>query len=399
MVTPATEPQAPGGLVARVVAPRQVRLEWSPPSDSGGVPIERYEACVVGSYCKTLAGGQTTALFDDLDPDRAVAFTVVAINAAGKRSIAAAHAANVMPQLAAAVRWTHAPEPGTVTGADVDIEFVAAPAQATTRCVLDGAPFACSSPLALRDLAAGTHSLVAVAESSVGVDQTRTLSWTVDRTAPSSRIVELPGLVGGRRAVARYAGADTGGAGLRAFELRTSRARTTGAFDGRTLESDLTNDNRRRHVLALDAGETVCLSVRARDAVGNVGPWRAERCVTRTLAATAMRRIGRWRPVGRRASGGARALGSSRGGATLSTRIGQAEKLTIVAARCVRCGRLRVKLNGTTVRTLNLSSRRKAYRLERIEVALPPNNRGGLVELVARDRRVTLKDIGVHRSR
>ena len=83
------------------------------------------------------------------------------------------------------------PAAGAMTSPKVNAVFVASAASSSFECALDTAPFAgCTSPAALRNLAAGAHTFRVRATDPQHVTGGETaVTWTVDRTAPSVMIL------------------------------------------------------------------------------------------------------------------------------------------------------------------------------------------------------------------
>ena len=65
-VTPADPPAAPKNLWAGPGDPGSAALDWEPATD-GGVPIESYEACLVGGACQRVPATRTDARFWGVD--------------------------------------------------------------------------------------------------------------------------------------------------------------------------------------------------------------------------------------------------------------------------------------------------------------------------------------------
>jgi len=158
-------------------------------------------------------------------------------------------------------------------------------------CVVDNKA---AAPCPLTDvtspvLAQGTHTLtMTVADPAGHTSPPATVTWTVDTTAPTAWMtgippvyaqsvgwdwVSLPGQV-------TWAGSDAGGAGGLTFQTRYRYAFPTSPWSGQLA---LYTGTETSTYFGFQQGYSYCLSVRATDAAGNVGPWSAERCTTAVL--------------------------------------------------------------------------------------------------------------------
>ena len=151
-----------------------------------------------------------------------------------------------------------------VTGRQARFTLVASESGVGFRCSLDGAPFAaCSSPLVLSGLGAGTHTLRVLARDAAGnADATPAeRRWRVDASPPGTLLVEHPPSVT-RSTSATFS-----------FSATESGATFQCRLDGRAFSPCPS----RITYIGLTSGSHV-LAVRARDRAGNVDPtpvtWR-----------------------------------------------------------------------------------------------------------------------------
>ncbi|MGZ4696212.1 MAG: TolB family protein [Oryzihumus sp.] len=173
----------------------------------------------------------------------------------------------------------------TVSDADDPVQAL------TATCSTDGAAAQpCSvagftSPV----LGQGTHTLtMTVADPAGHTTPPATVMWTVDTTAPTAWMtgippvyaqsvgwdwVSLPGQVS-------WAGHDAGGAGGLTFDTRYRYASPTGSW---SRQLALNTGTETWTSFGFQQGYSYCLTVRATDAAGNVGPWSAERCTSAVL--------------------------------------------------------------------------------------------------------------------
>ncbi|MCE9672523.1 Ig-like domain-containing protein [Myxococcus stipitatus] len=162
---------------------------------------------------------------------------------------------------------TFASTPAPVSGsASATFDFVATETPATFECSLDGATFAaCSDPQTFTGLGDGGHTLAVRARDAVGnVDPTpATYTWTIDTTAPDTTITSGPaGLTSSTNATFAFGSPEAGVT----YEC---------SLDG---EPHATCSNPATFTSLADGEHT--LSVRARDAAGNVDPTPATRSWT-----------------------------------------------------------------------------------------------------------------------
>ncbi|QSQ27964.1 OmpA family protein [Pyxidicoccus parkwayensis] len=147
---------------------------------------------------------------------------------------------------------------GSTTSTSATFDFSSNESPVTYQCSLDGAAFtACTDPVTFTGLADGSHTLSVRAVDAAGnVDPTpATRTWTVDRTAPDTTIVSGPATVTN----ATTATFDfTSNESPVTYECSLDGAAFTACTDPVTFSG------------LADGGHT--LSVRARDAAGNVDP-------------------------------------------------------------------------------------------------------------------------------
>ena len=167
---------------------------------------------------------------------------------------------------------------GFVTGA-TPLVFTSPVPNARYVCSLDGASAACTSPYRLTTVPGGRHLFtVSIAYATTG---SATQMFTIDRSAPSvSWAAVSPRVSTASSATARWHAFDTQ-SGVATSDVRYRRSHGSGqltAWQQPTARQALSTD----HVsLPLTVGETVCVSVRARDKVGNTSAWTPQQCVRR----------------------------------------------------------------------------------------------------------------------
>lgn len=342
--------------------------------DDGGAPTEL-----------TVDGAATSANV----PVPAIGrYRVVVFAVQGGASSAASHPAEpvdvgVASSGGTSVSFVDAPEEGGYTGPAVDVTFDATPLEATTECILDGESRPCRSPLRLRGLEAGSHTIQVSATSGGSTADTEMIAWTVDDAAPAVALRSLPGLIRRDSVSLSWAGSDDGGSGLAGYEIRTRRAGPRGDFTADPLEFDDSTDPLREATLAVGSGETVCASVRAVDGAGNEGEWTSESCTRRQIDDRHLRKQGSWTKINGKAFSFGHALKATRAGSSLTYEIGRSSRVRVLAARCKSCGRLAVEVNGRRTTVLDLgATKRDGLRVAEFD-ARWPRRQDGKLKLIA----------------
>ncbi|GAA0939412.1 hypothetical protein GCM10009554_29130 [Kribbella koreensis] len=243
-----------------------------------------------------------------------------------------------------------------VLGPQIAIPFDSSALPAGTRftCALTGrALAACTSPMTAAGLVSGNYSLTVNAIEPDGRVTKAFRTFTVDATGPVARTL-APAYQGSTATTAAVKVTATDANGVATYDVRYRRASYAGAYSA--YVQPWTNTTATSMNLAMAAGYEYCVSVRAKDKLGNVGQWSAERCFSRpmddrllTLATTG------WT----RASGSAFYLGTttqtSAYGKAL-TRSVQGKRFFLVATRCPTCGSVAVYAGSKYLTTLNLAS-------------------------------------------
>lgn len=221
----------------------------------------------------------------------------------------------------------------------------------------------------------------------------------VDTVAPTIALRALAGrFTLGNRAAIRWTAADSG-AGLANVDVRWQRARYDGKFGAFVYPATWQATTATSVTMTrLSRGYTYCLSARARDGAGNVSAWSSAQCVATALDDRAL--------TGRRWS---RAKGSSYYAATVSmakakgaalTRTAtQTRRISIVATRCAKCGKVDVLWNGKLLKRLDLRAARTSNR-----VVLPVTTFSGVrtgtltVRVASSGRPVHIDGVGFSRT-
>jgi hypothetical protein len=250
---------------------------------------------------------------------------------------------------------TIAPTPA-VTGPQVSIPFDASallPGTTFTCAVGGSTPTACTSPYTATNLPSGENTLTITAKESDGLVTKAFRTFTVDRTGPVARVV-APAYQASTAATAAVKVTATDPSGVAGYDVRYRRASfaiTYGAYVQPWTNTTATSMN-----LAVAAGYEYCVSVRAKDKLGNLGAWSADRCFSRPLDDRSMTTA---------TTGWTRASWSVfyYGTATQTTAYGKAltrtvqgKRFFLVATRCSTCGSVAVYAGSKYLTTVNLAA-------------------------------------------
>ena len=147
-------------------------------------------------------------------------------------------------------------------------------------CRLDGgAAQACGPTWQLSGLTAGSHTVSVVAKDPSGqVSSPTSTTWTADTTSPTVSLGSVPATLLASSMTLGWAAKDTGGSTVKAYDVRLRYATPGGGFTAYSYPSSWQARSTTSLPVSLTQGNTYCFSVRARDAVGNVGAFSAERC-------------------------------------------------------------------------------------------------------------------------
>lgn len=123
-------------------------------------------------------------------------------------------------------------------------------------------------------------------------------------------------------------------------------------------------------IATMSPGVEYCISYRARDAAGNVSSWTPDQCRTRVWDDPVLRpAAGRWTRGSSWFYNANTWVRATAKGARLVGPTVNARRIAVLAATCSTCGTADVYVGSTKVGSLNLHSRRSAYR---VMLQLPP---------------------------
>jgi hypothetical protein len=249
-----------------------------------------------------------------------------------------------------------------VQGPTVQIPFDTAglASPVTTTCQIDLGPAEpCTTPYVKSGVPSGSHTAWVKAVDGDGHASIAYQSFIVDATAPSARITGPTfDVTIASTATVTYTASDS--AGIGSYDVRWRIAPTAGNFGSyASVKSGTTATS---VAISLAAGYEYCVSIRARDTLGNLSSWTADRCFSRPSDDRAMSVTAGWT----RATNSLYYLGTATVTKSSSVSIArssvQAKRLFLVATRCATCGSLSVYYGGKYVGVVNLAYSATAYR-------------------------------------
>lgn len=213
-------------------------------------------------------------------------------------------------------------------------------------CTLDKHPAtACQSPHTVKHLTSGPHTFSVAAVGQVDAPPTR--DFVADRNAPAIALSAFgrPYIVGGWPEV-NWTATDSG-SGVASYQVRERTIDDHGQTRGWQLPTRLTGLVLPHTTVMALPGQTVCVSVRASDRVGNVSRWTDERCDTRLLDDRFLARSGSWSDGQSPTAYDQTLSHATQRGATLALRGVLAHQIAVRAIMCETCGSIRVSFAGT----------------------------------------------------
>jgi outer membrane protein assembly factor BamB len=171
---------------------------------------------------------------------------------------------------------TSGPPAGTVAGPRVTFAFGSAASDPRYICTLDGTTSPCTSPITYSGLDGGRHDFtVKVNDALVGA---ASRTFAVDAEGPVVTLDAFPHRVIHHSTVrGRWSAVDIM-SGVRAYQLRARHSRLGHRLPSWSVENPTTQRAEIRHV---PRDSRLCISVRAKDGVGNWSGWSSSRCVIR----------------------------------------------------------------------------------------------------------------------
>jgi Bacterial Ig-like domain (group 3) len=178
------------------------------------------------------------------------------------------------------------------------------------------------------------------------------------------------------RSVVSWQGFDA--VGVKNFDVRFRSATWNRPLSGYNQPAALQATTARSTTVAVPAGTLQCISVRARDAAGNVSAWSADRCTARPLDDRSLAAKGKWNKAKANAFYSGTISAAKAKGATLTRTGAAAGRVAVIVSKGKGYGTIGVLYNGKLVKRVNLSAKRTSTQ---VVIALPRLTKGGTVQL------------------
>lgn len=233
------------------------------------------------------------------------------------------------------------------------------PAGLTMTCAVDSSPpVPCGPTWTTPQLASGTRTIRVTVTDEAGNVRSVTKSVVVDRNAPTITTPYGPKVfVTAGKATFRYGGSDSG-SGVRSYDVRYRSATARSGFPATYVSPDgWTRRASTSVTLTMKPGREYCVSVRSRDAAGNVSRWSADRCSAAPVDDRALRRGAGWKRDDGQAYFVSTSTAARRAGATLTYKGATARRIAVVGTTCSRCGKVAVYVGSRRVGTASFVSR------------------------------------------
>jgi hypothetical protein len=201
-------------------------------------------------------------------------------------------------------------------------------------------------------VSSGENTVAIVAKEPDGRVTTAFRTLNADVSGPVARVVG-PGYQASVAGTASLVVSAADANGVASYDVRYRRATSAGVYGD--YVQPWTNTPATSMSLAVAAGYEYCVSVRAKDKVGNVGQWSAERCFSRPLddRSLTMATTGWTRATGAAFYYGTTTQTTAYGKAL--TRTVQGKRFFLVATRCPTCGAVAVYAGNRYLATVNLA--------------------------------------------
>lgn len=377
VTVPASAPRSIAAGVVMYSDGPETRISWQRPVSNGGRPIWGYRITATPSAGGALQAPYTTTFLYGSMPltmDTAYDIRVSSLDSYGG-TLTTSPAFSFTPRRTT-IAFAQAPPHNGWSSAKPVIDLSSNLSDTRFTCELDGSPIACTaSPMTL-SLTAGFHWFSVYGESPTGGGSASlSRAWQVDAKAPVAILASpttsftMSTSVGARWSATDPQPSGAAGSGVASYDVRYRVAPWNGAFGSLVYPSTWQKTTATTKSVAATAGSTYCFSVRARDKVGNVSGWTAERCTARVLDDAALTAASGWR---RYTGNSAYYLGtmtrSTAASASLSRSGAQVARVAVVATRCPTCGSVRVYVGTTLIGTISLYA---STTQQRVVIPLP----------------------------
>ena len=195
------------------------------------------------------------------------------------------------------------------------------------------------------------------ANSATSACSTDSIAYLEDSTAPSGGQITstLPTFGLTTPFTVAWGGATDSGSGVKSYAAYVRSAPYNGPFG--SAAPFKTTPGPGSDSFSGQPANTYCFSVTVTDNAGNASGPSAERCTALPVDDAALSGSGWTRATGQSGYYQGTYSSSSTKGATLSLAGVQAKRISLIATTCPTCGKVQVLLGGTSLKTLNLSSR------------------------------------------
>ena len=223
-------------------------------------------------------------------------------------------------------------------------------------CALDGRAVERCAAGWTGTLAPGTHRLTVTATDPHGRTSTAEHTFVVDTAAPVVGLSRLPAFSLAGSVDVAYGASDPSGVASYDIRYRSVAWNGTG-FSAMTVPAGWASTTARSRSLALVPGREYCVSVRARDRVGNLSAWSAEQCTAAPLDDRALARAtSGWASATSSTALSGTLTRTSVAGSRLARTSAHARRLAVVATTCPSCGAVDVLVGATRIGSLSLVS-------------------------------------------
>lgn len=241
------------------------------------------------------------------------------------------------------------------------------------KCSLDGAvATTCGGSVGYGPLTDGVHHFVVTNQTAdLRSSNVASVSWTVDGTAPSLTAPTLDPVTLRQGLPVTWTGSDQH-SGIDHYDAAYWLAHADGTTVDWTQPAAWKELASPSVVLPnLSPGDTICLSVRARDHVGNASAWTVPACTSRPFDDRALRASSGWR----RANGSSYWLGTvtkTTSSAKSLKRAGvSTESVGIIGDTCASCGTVELKVGSTTIGEIDLKTATTKHKQVRLLPGFP----------------------------
>jgi hypothetical protein len=182
------------------------------------------------------------------------------------------------------------------------------------------------------------------------------------------------------------------------YDVRWRRARWDGSFEAWKRPAGWQRTTALKQPLGLKAGYTYCVSVRARNRVGQLSDWTGGRCLAKALDDRRVIASSGWRSRTGDRYYAKTFRATTTKGATLTRTGAKVRRVGIVATACRSCGVVNVLVDGKKVGRVNLAAARTQRRKVFMVPAFALNNATVTVKVRSSGRLVQIDGIVLSRS-